>query len=90
MRFSTLASAALAAAPALVSAQGGTLGFALGTKKPDGSCKYTADYEADFDALSSASGAKIVRTYSASDCNCAQQMMPAATSRGFQVMHGIW
>lgn len=90
MRFSNLASAALAVAPALVSAQGGILGFAIGTKKSDGSCKYTADYEADFDALSSASGAKIVRTYSASDCNSAQQMMPAAQARGVQVMLGVW
>ena len=68
----------------------GTLGFALGTKRPDGSCKYTADYEADFDAISKASGSKLVRGYSASDCNAAQQILPAAKARGFQVVLGIW
>ena len=47
MHFSTLATAVIAAAPALVAAEG-RLGWALGTKKADGSCKYTADYEADF------------------------------------------
>ena len=90
MRFSTIASAAFAAAPALVSAQSGQLGYAIGTKKSDGSCKYTADYESEFDALQSASGAKIVRGYSASDCNFAQQVMPAAKNKGFQVIHGVW
>ncbi|KAJ9630747.1 glycoside hydrolase 3 protein [Taxawa tesnikishii (nom. ined.)] len=88
MRSNVLA-LALAASPALVSAKG-NLGFALGTKKADGSCKYTADYEADFDAISSASGSKLVRGYSASDCNCAQQILPAAKSKGFQVILGVW
>lgn len=73
----------------LVSAQG-LLGFALGDKLPSGACKYTADYEADFDAISSASGSKIVRIYAASDCNTAQQILPAARTKGFQVMLGVW
>lgn len=89
MRFSLAISAALAAAPALVSATG-TLGFALGTKKGDGSCKYQQDYEDDFDAISSASGSKIVRGYSASDCNCAQYILPAAKAKGFKVLLGVW
>ncbi|KAK3114305.1 glycoside hydrolase 3 protein [Teratosphaeriaceae sp. CCFEE 6253] len=76
------------AAPSL--AQKGNLGFALGTKKSDGSCKYTADYEADFDAISSASGSTLVRGYAASDCNCAQQILPAAKSKGFKVILGVW
>lgn len=83
-----LLSSAIALTPAL--AQKGTLGFALGTKRPDGSCKYTSDYEADFDAISSASGSTLVRGYSASDCNCAQQILPAAKAKGFQVVLGIW
>lgn len=73
----------------------GTLGFALGTKNPDGSCKCvssalslnifhsclnrnTGDYESDFDAIVAASGSKLVRGYAASDCNAAQQILPAA------------
>jgi len=89
MRFSILASAALVAAPSLVSAAG-TLGFALGTKKPDGTCKSQSDYEDDFDAISAASGSKLVRGYSASDCNAATSIMPAAVAKGFQVVLGIW
>ena len=85
----TLASIALAALPASALNRG-TLGFALGTKKADGSCKYTADYESDFDAIQSASGSTLVRGYAASDCNCAQQILPAAKSKGFQVVLGVW
>jgi glucan 1,3-beta-glucosidase len=80
---------ALALIPSAVSAVG-TLGFALGTKLPNGSCKFQADYEADFDTISSASGSKIVRGYSASDCNAAQYILPAAKNKGFQVVLGIW
>jgi len=90
MHFSAIAPLALAAiAPAVVSAAG-TLGFALGDKNPNGSCKTTADYEADFDAITAASGSKLVRGYSASDCNTAQMILPAAKSKGFQVMLGVW
>lgn len=87
MRFSHIAPLALALAPAAVSAN---LGFALGTKKGDGTCKYQADYEADFKAISAAAGSTIVRGYSASDCNCAQQILPAAKAQGFKVVLGIW
>lgn len=38
----------------------------------------TGDYESDFDAIVAASGSKIVRGYAASDCNAAQQILPAA------------
>lgn len=90
MRSSTLLSSlALAASPLAVSAAG-TLGFALGDKKTDGTCKYTSDYEADFSAISSNSGSKLVRIYAASDCNCAQQILPAAKSSGFKVILGVW
>jgi exo-beta-1,3-glucanase (GH17 family) len=86
----SLAALALAAVPSVLALQKGKQGFALGTKKPDGTCKYTADYEADFDAIKAASGSTIVRGYSASDCNCAQQILPAAESKGFQVMVAVW
>ena len=78
----------LAAAPALVAARG-NLGFALGTKKADGTCKYQADYEADFKTIGT-TNAKLVRGYSASDCNAAQYILPAAKSSGFKVILGIW
>ena len=90
MYFSTVASIAfLTLLQTSVSARG-TLGFALGTKKADGTCKYTTDYEADFDAIAAASGSKIVRGYAASDCNAAQQILPAAKAKGFQVILGVW
>ncbi len=87
MRFSTILPIALAAAPALVSGAG-LLGFALGDKKSDGTCKFKADYAADFAALSSLS--KIVRVYAAADCNTAAEILPAAKDAGFQVILGIW
>ena len=89
MRFSALSALLLAAGPAVVSAAG-TLGFALGTKNADGSCKAQSDYESDFDAISTATGSKLVRGYSASDCNSSASILPAAKSKGFQVILGIW
>jgi glucan 1,3-beta-glucosidase len=86
MRVSSLL---LALLPTAVSAAG-NLGFALGTKNADGSCKAQADYEADFTAIASQSAAKIVRGYAASDCNSAQYILPAAKAQGFQVILGIW
>ncbi|KAK5168260.1 glycoside hydrolase 3 protein [Saxophila tyrrhenica] len=81
--------AALAALPTHALKRG-TLGFALGTKKPDGSCKTTPDYKADFDAIKLNTGSTLVRGYSARDCNCAQEILPAAESKGFQVVLGVW
>lgn len=89
MRFSVLAPLALAAAPAVVSAMG-TSGFALGTKKADGSCKTQQDYELDLDSIASNTGAKLVRGYAAHDCDFAKNALPAAKSKGFKVMLGIW
>ncbi|KAB2575023.1 Glycoside hydrolase family 17 [Lasiodiplodia theobromae] len=89
MRLSTLATTSLALAPAVVSASG-TLGFSLGTKLPDGTCKFQADYEKDFDAISTASGSKLVRGYSVSDCNFAKEILPAAKSKGFKVVLAVW
>lgn len=87
MRFASFVPVVLAAAPLAVSAAG-TLGYAIGNKNPDGSCKVTADYELDFDALKSSS--TLVRTYSANECNTSQQILPAAASKGFKVVLGVW
>ena len=89
MRFSVVA-AALAASPAVVSAAKGTMGFALGTKMGDGQCKTQQDYADDFDAIKSGSGAALVRGYAASDCDMAKNALPAAKSKGFKVVLGIW
>ena len=89
MRFSQYACIAFAIAPTAVLAVG-SLGFALGTKNPDGSCKAQSDYEADFSAISSSTSATIVRGYAASDCNCAQYILPAAKNKDFKVILGIW
>lgn len=84
MHLSTLL---LAAAPALVVAKG-SLGFALGNKKADGTCKFQPDYTADFTALVGLS--KLVRVYAASDCDTAKWILPAAKASGAQVILGIW
>lgn len=89
MRFSTIIPLALAAAPAVVSAAG-SLGFALGDKKSDGTCKFQADWAADLKAISSVQTSKIVRTYSASECNTAKEILPAAKAAGFKVILGVW
>ena len=89
MRFSTILSAAIAAGPIVASAAG-QMGFALGNKKSDGSCKEASDYKADFAALTKETGTKIVRIYAASDCDVAKLILPAAKEAGFQVVLGIW
>jgi glucan 1,3-beta-glucosidase len=78
----------LAALPSLAAAASGTLGFALGAQNPDGSCKTTKDYTADFKVLEPHSS--IVRGYSASQCNTAAAILPAAKSAGVKVILGIW
>lgn len=87
MRVSGLLPLVLAAAPALVSARG-TLGFSLGDKNPDGTCKSTSDYESDFDGLKNL--ATLVRTYSGTECDTPQNIIPAAKKKGFKVVLGIW
>ena len=82
--------AVLAASPAMVAAAKGAMGFALGTKQPSGDCKTQKDYEDDFDAIKQESGATIVRGYGASDCDMARISLPAAKSKGFKVLLGIW
>lgn len=87
MRVSALIPLVAAVLPATASAAG-TLGFSLGNKNPDSSCKQTIDYVKDFRALKGVS--TLVRTYSASDCNTAKNIIPAAKSEGFKVVLGVW
>jgi glucan 1,3-beta-glucosidase len=87
MRVTNILSAALVAAPLAVSAAG-TLGFAVGNTKPDGSCKAQQDYERDLDALTGPS--KVVRTYTSDGCDTAKNIIPAAKAKGFQVVLGVW
>lgn len=91
MRFSAAAATALAVAPAMVAAAG-QMGFALGTKNPDNSCKSKNDYLLDFDAITAATGGKtkLVRGYAAADCKFASTVLPAAKEKGFKVLLGIW
>lgn len=42
------------------------------------------------DAINADSGSTIVRGYAASDCNAAQEILPAAKAKGFQVVLGVW
>lgn len=78
----------LALTPSLVSA-GGQLGFSLGVKRnQDGKCKETADFESDLDYL--APYTKVIRTYSTSDCNTMQNIMPAVKKKGFKIVLGVW
>jgi glucan 1,3-beta-glucosidase len=78
----------LAALPSLAVAASGSLGFALGAKNADGTCKSSSDYTADFKVL--AHHSKIVRGYSASQCDTAAAILPAAKSAGVKVILGIW
>lgn len=66
------------------------LGFALGNKRVDGSCKSTADYQEDLHAIEGNSGSEIVRLYSAAECDSAAQLLPAARAQGFKVLLGVW
>ncbi|PNH41976.1 hypothetical protein VD0004_g5239 [Verticillium dahliae] len=73
-----------------LAAAAGTLGFDLGSKRADGSCKLQTDYEADMQAIKKESGSELVRIYAADQCNTAKEILPAAKSQGFQVVLGIW
>ncbi|MCJ1450373.1 glycoside hydrolase 3 protein [Mycoblastus sanguinarius] len=95
MRFSSLVAVAAATAPVAVFAKG-RMGYALGSRLPDGSCKTTSDYVADFAVLKDTS--TFVRTYSAVDagdssgpvCYVPGALLPAAQQAGFQVVIGLW
>jgi glucan 1,3-beta-glucosidase len=68
----------------------GRLGFVLSVKNPDKTCKLQSDYELDLSTIRSNTGATIVRTYSASDCNSTRELLPAAQAKRFQVVLGVW
>ena len=89
MRVSGLLPLLLAALPAVaLNEDRGLLGFALGNQNADSSCKKTDDYKQDFDALKDL--ATLVRTYSASNCDTAKNIIPAAKEKGFKVVLGVW
>lgn len=92
MRVLPSACALLAATLASLSSTtaAGQLGFALGVKQPNGACKSQADYAADMDAIRRSSGSSLVRIFDASECDVAAQTLPAAKSKGFQAVLGIW
>lgn len=87
MHLSNILSVALVASPLAVTAAG-ILGFAVGNTNPDASCKSQQDYERDIDALMGPT--KIIRTYTSDGCNTAENIIPAAKAKGFQVVLGIW
>ncbi|KAL3463300.1 hypothetical protein BJX64DRAFT_276594 [Aspergillus heterothallicus] len=87
MRVAGLISLLAAVSPALVSARG-TFGLALGNENPDKTCKSVADYKKDFDAIKHLT--TLVRTYSASNCDTAKNIIPAAKAKGFKVVLGVW
>ncbi|KAL8729902.1 MAG: hypothetical protein Q9166_004459 [cf. Caloplaca sp. 2 TL-2023] len=74
----------------------GNLGYALGARNRDGTCKTTNDYELDFDTLRTKGGSTMIRTYAVTDlslpsqtCNVASEILPAAKAKGFQVILGL-
>ncbi len=86
MRVAGLVTLLAAAVPAVTAR--GTFGLALGNENPDSSCKSTEDYKKDFDALKDLT--TLVRTYSASNCNTAKNIVPAAKAKNFKVVLGVW
>jgi glucan 1,3-beta-glucosidase len=86
MRVAGIIALLAAAMPAV--ATRGTFGLALGNQNPDSSCKTADDYKKDFDAIKHLT--TLVRTYSASDCDTAKNIVPAAKAKGFKVVLGVW
>lgn len=86
MRFSTLATGLLLAASQVAAV--GDLGFNLGVKNNDGTCKSTSDFEADLDVLKPYGD--VVKIYAVSDCNTLQNLGPAVENKGFRVFLGVW
>lgn len=86
MRFSTLAAGLLFSATQVAAV--GDLGFNLGVKNNDGTCKSTSDYEADLEVLKPYGN--VVKVYAVSDCNTLQQLAPAVEAAGFRAFLGVW
>lgn len=87
MKFAFALLSTLALAMTGASAEG-ALGFNLGVKDNSGNCKSTDDFESDLDKLSAYG--KVVKTYSASDCNTLQNLGPALEAKGFTIALGVW
>ncbi|KAJ3541869.1 hypothetical protein NM208_g4403 [Fusarium decemcellulare] len=66
-------------------------GFSIGANRPDGACKYTADWKADFQTIKSWNkGFNAVRLYASSDCNTLAKAVPAAKATGMKILVGVW
>ncbi|KAL9130601.1 MAG: hypothetical protein Q9217_001261 [Psora testacea] len=100
MRVSAVVALAAATAPIVVSAKG-KLGYAIGVRHSDNSCKSTKDFVDDFKVLQGAGEpAKYVRTYAAIDggansiggspCSVPGVILPAAAETGMKVVLGLW
>ncbi|KAG7724893.1 hypothetical protein KL933_003309 [Ogataea haglerorum] len=87
MKFTTAVLTSLAFLIANSNAEA-SLGFDLGVKATDGSCKTAEDYESDLDTISSQ--ASTVKVYSVSSCNTLQILGPVAEDKGFTIALGIW
>lgn len=88
MRVSSALAATAALLPSALAI--GKHGFALGSVQGSTtSCKKQSDWEADFDAIK-ASGSNIVRIYAAGQCDTAKNILPAAKSKNFKVVLGVW
>ncbi|CEP64015.1 glucan 1,3-beta-glucosidase LALA0_S10e00298g [Lachancea lanzarotensis] len=85
MKLATIGSvaAAISCASAI-----GELGFNIGVKNNDGTCKSTQDYENDFNTLKGYTDT--IKVYAASDCNTLQNLGPAAEKAGFGIFVGVW
>ncbi|KAL9638305.1 MAG: hypothetical protein Q9164_001633 [Protoblastenia rupestris] len=100
MRVSSVVALAAAASPIAVSAKG-RLGYAIGVRRGDVSCKSTDDFVEDFKVLQGAGvPPQYVRTYAAIDggansvggapCAVPGAILPAAAQTGMKVVLGLW
>ncbi|KAI8716243.1 Glycoside hydrolase family 17 [Fusarium sp. LHS14.1] len=84
----------IAAGLLLLTAQASALtykGFSLGANRPDGACKYTADWKKDFQTIKGWNkGFNAVRLYACSDCNTLGKAVPAAKATGIKILVGVW
>lgn len=87
MHFSSALLATLLATATQVTAIG-DLGFDIGVKNNDGSCKTTEQYIQDLEILKPHTN--IIKIYAVSDCNTLENLGPAAEQMGFSIFTGIW
>jgi len=66
-------------------------GFNLGANLPNGACKSTADWEAEFNKIKSWDPAfNTVKLFSTADCWALANAVPAAKATGMKIWAGIW